>query len=245
MNVEMVYSDKFSKAKRLITQGGDKVAEGIALLLIAKADYAADANASDGVNAADVLNKAIKLFQDNPYMAIGVTKGAEATEAEIKKSFRKYALKYHPDKTQNKTGLMFTVIQQAYATLSDPEKRSRHDDRAKRNEAKLEKMRKQKEEAEKRRQERAAAGGGAGGGGFSSGGGGGPSGGAKPPPSSTNSFRQPPQSQEEADYRAFNKRFYEEFRRKVSQSVSQSVNQSVSLWLACFRPCRASNVSNN
>ena len=160
MNVEMVYSDKFSKAKRLITQGGDKVAEGIALLLIAKADYAADANASDGVNAADVLNKAIKLFQDNPYMAIGVTKGAEATEAEIKKSFRKYALKYHPDKTQNKTGLMFTVIQQAYATLSDPEKRSRHDDRAKRNEAKLEKMRKQKEEAEKRRQERAAAGGG-------------------------------------------------------------------------------------
>ena len=86
----MVYSDKFSKAKRLITQGGDKVAEGIALLLIAKADYAADANASDGVNAADVLNKAIKLFQDNPYMAIGVTKGAEATEAEIKKSFRKY-----------------------------------------------------------------------------------------------------------------------------------------------------------
>ena len=136
-------------------------------------------------------------------MALGVRNGPEATETEIKKSFRKYALKYHPDKTQNKTGLMFTVIQQAYTTLSDPERRARHDERVKRNGAKLEKIRKMKEAEDKQRAERRD----------------GTNGGdrhhAKPPPSSTNSFRQPPQSQDEADYRAFNKRFYEEFRRKV------------------------------
>jgi hypothetical protein len=245
MNVELVHVDKFEAAQRLIEQGGDKTADGIAMLLIAKvcvlmaesqielrthrtaeqtnascfptpvvllvslasrqADYAADGRTSDGVNAGEVLNKALKMFQDNPYMALGVRNGPEATETEIKKSFRKYALKYHPDKTQNKTGLMFTVIQQAYTTLSDPKRRARHDEGVKRNSAKLEKMRKMKEAEDKQRTERRD----------------GVHGcdrhHAEPPPSSTNSFRQPPQSQDEADYRAFNKRFYEEFRRKVGR----------------------------
>ena len=179
-----------------------------------QADYAADNTASNGVNAGEVLSKAIKLFQDNPYMAIGLSgkTGLQATESDIKKSFRKYALKYHPDKTQNKTGLMFTVIQQAYATLSDPEKRKRHDERARRAAEKLEKMRKMKETEDRRRRQEGHM--------DEKFGKHGKSSDTRPPPVSTNSFRQPPQSQEEAEYRAFNKRFYEDFRRKVSAELS-------------------------
>ena len=36
MNVEMVYAHKFAEARHLIEQGGEKVAEGIAMLLISK-----------------------------------------------------------------------------------------------------------------------------------------------------------------------------------------------------------------
>ena len=36
MNVELVNVDKFEAARRLIEQGGDKAADGIAMLLIAK-----------------------------------------------------------------------------------------------------------------------------------------------------------------------------------------------------------------
>ena len=34
----------------------------------------------------------------------------------------------------------------------------------------------------------------------------------------TNSFRMPPQSNDEAEYRAFNKRFYEDFKKKTKQA---------------------------
>ena len=56
------------------------------------------------------------------YQALGVDKKASA--ADIKKAYRKLAMKYHPDHAKgNKSAEeKFKSISEAYAVLSDPEK---------------------------------------------------------------------------------------------------------------------------
>ena len=61
------------------------------------------------------------------YKTLGVAK--TATEAEIKKSFRKLAQKYHPDKNpgDKEAERRFKEINEAYTVLSDAEKRGQYD----------------------------------------------------------------------------------------------------------------------
>src|SRR6266480_2724793 len=63
----------------------------------------------------------------DPYKTLGVDKKASAEE--IKKSYRKLARQYHPDTNQGDAAAeeRFKEIQQAYAVLSDPEKRKQYD----------------------------------------------------------------------------------------------------------------------
>lgn len=61
------------------------------------------------------------------YKILGVNKNASSDE--IKKAFRKLAMKYHPDKTKGdkQSEQKFKEINEAYEVLSDPEKRKKYD----------------------------------------------------------------------------------------------------------------------
>mgnify|MGYP006276719009 CR=1 FL=1 len=64
---------------------------------------------------------------DNYYQILGVSQNAEL--AAIKKSYRKLALKYHPDRNPNDPSAedKFNKITEAYEILGSKEKRSAYD----------------------------------------------------------------------------------------------------------------------
>ena len=57
------------------------------------------------------------------YQTLGVSRDADATE--IKKAYRKLAMKFHPDKGGDES--KFKQIQAAYSVLSDPDKKAQYD----------------------------------------------------------------------------------------------------------------------
>lgn len=73
-----------------------------------------------------------KVLDTTYYDLLGVA--PDASEAQIKKAFRKLALEHHPDKSANKSEKekkeaehKFKELAEAYGILSDPEKRKRYD----------------------------------------------------------------------------------------------------------------------
>ncbi len=68
----------------------------------------------------------IIFFVKDPYEVLGLKKGASAEE--IKKSYRKFAAKFHPDVNKEKDAEdKFKEVQVAYEILSDPQKKSQFD----------------------------------------------------------------------------------------------------------------------
>jgi molecular chaperone DnaJ len=67
------------------------------------------------------------MQQQDYYELLGVSRGAD--DAEIKKAYRKLAMKHHPDRNQgdNVSEEKFKDIQKAYAVLSDKQKRAAYD----------------------------------------------------------------------------------------------------------------------
>jgi len=59
------------------------------------------------------------------YEVLGISK--DATEAEIKKAYRTLAKKYHPDNQDTGAEAKFKEVQEAYETLTDPQKRASYD----------------------------------------------------------------------------------------------------------------------
>ena len=59
----------------------------------------------------------------DPYKILNVSK--DATDAEIKKSYRKLAGQHHPDKGGDEE--KFKLINEAYTKISNPNKRKQHD----------------------------------------------------------------------------------------------------------------------
>ncbi|MDO4396176.1 MAG: DnaJ domain-containing protein, partial [Clostridia bacterium] len=61
------------------------------------------------------------------YEVLGLQKGA--SEDEIKKAFRKMAMKYHPDRNpgDKEAEEKFKEVNEAYSVLSDPDNKSKYD----------------------------------------------------------------------------------------------------------------------
>ena len=67
------------------------------------------------------------MSQRDYYEVLGVAR--DASDQDLKSAYRKLALKHHPDRNQHEPDAedKFKEAAEAYAVLSDPDKRARYD----------------------------------------------------------------------------------------------------------------------
>src|SRR4029077_2798564 len=95
-------------------KGGHRLVGGTPLVAIA-----------DGQRTGTTPDLVIVKYKDY-YASLGLERGA--SDADIKKAYRKLAHKYHPDVSKEAGAeTKFKEVAEAYQTLKDPEKRAAYD----------------------------------------------------------------------------------------------------------------------
>ena len=112
------------EARRLVSKG--ELHEALALLL----QKPKDGNPSPTVDCSALVASTLRRLSDDPYAALklpGRGEGAALSDADIKRAYRKLALKYHPDRGGQATTAIFQAVQSAHQLLMSPTKRREHD----------------------------------------------------------------------------------------------------------------------
>ena len=114
MNPTLYVSDKTRRAaEQLLRKGtGDSARDAVAMLLMD------DGGGVGGTDCGALLSKGLAEVIKRPHEALGVAAGA--SEGDVRKAFRKQALRYHPDKTGGTTTQLFQSLTTASQRAADP-----------------------------------------------------------------------------------------------------------------------------